>query len=327
MNELAPPAVRDVYLRISKALSDVIVGQESIIRLLVVSLFSRGHCLLIGVPGLAKTLLVKTLSEVLQLSFKRIQFTPDLMPSDIIGSELLQEHDRRLEFEYQPGPIFANLILADEINRTPPKTQAALLEAMQEHKVTVAGKSRPLPEPFFVVATQNPIEQEGTYPLPEAQLDRFMFALHLDYPTKEEEMEIVRRTTMKELPALQPVVCKEDIVQVQQWVLATPVTEHILDYAVELVKQTRPATDGVPAFVRDYVEWGAGPRASQYIILGAKALALMRGQLTPEIADVQEAALPVLQHRVITNYRATGAGKKSREIIESLLRSVKQKEY
>ena len=327
MNELAPQTVRDVYVRISKALSDIIVGQESIIRLLVVSLFARGHCLLIGVPGLAKTLLVKTLSEVLQLGFKRIQFTPDLMPSDIIGSELLQEKDRRLEFEYQPGPIFSNLILADEINRTPPKTQAALLEAMQEHKVTVAGTSRRLPDPFFVVATQNPIEQEGTYPLPEAQLDRFMFALHLDYPSKDEEMEIVRRTTMKELPVLQPVVCKDDLLQVQQWVLAAPVTEHVLDYAVELVKQTRPGVPGVSTAVRDYVEWGAGPRASQYLILGAKALALMRGQLTPEISDVQEVALPVLQHRVITNYRATGAGKKSKEIIEGLLKSVRQKEY
>jgi MoxR-like ATPase len=279
------------------------------------------------VPGLAKTLLVKTLADALHLSFKRIQFTPDLMPADILGSELLQERDRRLEFEYQPGPIFANLLLADEVNRTPPKTQAALLEAMQERKVTLGGKTRPLPDPFLVVATQNPIEQEGTYPLPEAQLDRFMFSLNLDYPQKDEEVEIVRRTTLMELPTLTPSVAAQDIVAVQRLVLAAPVSDHVIDYAVELVAATRPVRADPLQVARDFVEWGAGPRASQYLILGAKALALLKGKITPEIAEVREVAHPVLQHRVIPNYRATGAGKKSKDILEQILRTVKEKEY
>jgi MoxR-like ATPase len=327
MSELSPQSVQEVYARIRQEIGKVIVGQDAIIRLLLASLFSRGHCLLIGVPGLAKTLLVRTLSEVLQLSFKRIQFTPDLMPSDIIGSELLQEHDRRLQFEYQPGPIFANLLLADEINRTPPKTQSALLEAMQERKVTVAGKSRPLPDPFVVVATQNPIEQEGTYPLPEAQLDRFMFSLYLDYPEKTEEMEIVQRTTLQELPTLEPKVTLDEILQAQKLVLAAPVSEHVVDYAVELARATRPNRPGAQRVAQDYIEWGAGPRASQYLILGAKALALLKGKITPEITEVREVALPVLQHRVITNYRATGAGKKSKDVLETLLQSVPEKAY
>ena len=327
MDEISPQSVKEVYGRITRDLGKVIVGQDQIIRLLLVSLFSRGHCLLVGVPGLAKTLLVKTLAEVLHLSFKRIQFTPDLMPADIIGSDLLQEKDRRLEFEYQPGPIFANLLLADEINRTPPKTQSALLEAMQEHKVTVGGKSRALPDPFLVVATQNPIEQEGTYPLPEAQLDRFMFSLYLEYPRKDEEMEIVKRTTIMELPELKPSVTLEEIIQVQKLVLAAPVSEHVVDYAVELATATRPNRLGALQAAKDFVEWGAGPRASQYLILGAKALALMKGKLTPETEEVREVAMAVLQHRVITNYRATGAGKKSRDILETILKSVKEKEY
>ncbi len=327
MSEISPERVKEVGGRIARDLSRVIVGQDQIIRLLLVSLFSRGHCLLVGVPGLAKTLLVKTLAEVLHLSFKRIQFTPDLMPADIIGSELLQERERRLEFEYQAGPIFTNLLLADEINRTPPKTQSALLEAMQERRVTVGGKSRPLPDPFLVVATQNPIEQEGTYPLPEAQLDRFMFSLYLDYPRKDEEMEVVRRTTLMELPTLQPSVTLEEILQAQQLVLAAPVSDHIIDYAVELVAATRPNRVGALQPARDYIEWGAGPRASQYLVLGAKALALLKGKLTPEIEEVREVAFPVLQHRVITNYRATGAGKKSRDILESIIKAVKEKEY
>ncbi len=303
------------------------VGQETIIRLLLVSLFSRGHCLLVGVPGLAKTLLVRSLAETLTLSFKRIQFTPDLMPSDILGSELLQERDRKLEFEYFAGPIFANLLLADEVNRTPPKTQSALLEAMQEHKVTVGGQSRPLPDPFLVVATQNPIEQEGTYPLPEAQLDRFMFSLHLDYPVHDEEMEIVRRTTLRAAAQLAAVVSLDDILAVQQLVLAAPVSDHVIDYAVRLAAATRPANPAAPQITRDFVEWGAGPRASQYLILGAKALALLEGKLAPETEDVRAVALPVLQHRVITNYRATGAGKKSRDIVAELVRTVQEKSY
>jgi MoxR-like ATPase len=326
--DISPRAVKDVYERITAELGKIMVGQEPIIRLLLVSLFSRGHCLLIGVPGLAKTLLVRSLAETLQLSFKRIQFTPDLMPSDIIGSELLQERDRKLEFQYVAGPIFANLLLADEVNRTPPKTQSALLEAMQEHKVTIAGESRPLPDPFLVVATQNPIEQEGTYPLPEAQLDRFMFSLHLDYPAHLEEVEIVKRTTLRLQPTLAPVASLEDILAVQRLVLAAPVADHIIDYAVRLASATRPGGDGsTPQFTRDFVEWGAGPRASQYLILDAKALAMLKGKLAPEIEDVREVALPVLQHRVITNYRATGANKKSRDIVGDLVRTVQEKSY
>ncbi len=327
MSEISPQSVREVYGRIHQELGKVIVGQDHIVRLLLVSLFSRGHCLLIGVPGLAKTLLVKTLSDVLHLSFKRIQFTPDLMPTDIIGSELLQEKDRRLEFEYQAGPIFANLVLADEVNRTPPKTQSALLEAMQERKVTLGGKTRSLPDPFLVVATQNPIEQEGTYPLPEAQLDRFMFSLHLDYPEKDEEIEVVKRTTLRELPVLQPVVTLEEILAVQRLVLAAPVSDHVIDYAVELAGATRPKRKNPLPLAKDYIEWGAGPRASQYLILGAKALALLKGKLAPETEEVREVALPVLQHRVITNYRATGAGKSSQDVLNEILAQVQEKSY
>jgi MoxR-like ATPase len=327
MNEISPGEVSELYGRITQELNKVIVGQEQIIRLLLVSLFARGHCLLVGVPGLAKTLIVRTLSEILHLSFKRIQFTPDLMPSDIIGSEVLQERERRLEYEYQRGPIFANLILADEINRTPPKTQAALLEAMQERKVTVGGQSRPLPAPFLVVATQNPIEQEGTYPLPEAQLDRFMFSLYLDYPDKAEEMEIVKRTTLHELPALTPTVAAEDLLRVQRLVLAAPVSDHVIDYAVSLASATRPGQPDALQVSRDFVEWGAGPRASQYLILGAKALALLEGKFSPETAEVRAVAPHVLQHRVITNYRATGAGRKSRDVVQSILAEVQEQAY
>jgi MoxR-like ATPase len=327
MSEISHNEVRELHGRIARGLGQVIVGQEQIVRLLLVSLFARGHCLLIGVPGLAKTLIVRTLAEVLQLSFKRIQFTPDLMPADIIGSEILQERERRLEFQYQPGPVFANLILADEINRTPPKTQAALLEAMQERKVTIAGQSRELPDPFLVMATQNPIEQEGTYPLPEAQLDRFMFSLHLDYPSKDEEMEIVRRTTFPTRPAEVAAITAADLLRVQQLVLATPVSDHVIDYAVSLAAATRPGSASASKVTRDFVEWGAGPRASQYLILGAKALALMKGKISPETEEVREVALPVLQHRVITNYRATGAGKKSRDVVQNILAEVPEQSY
>ncbi len=327
MDEISPREVNELYGRITRELGRVIVGQEQVVKLLLVSLFARGHCLLVGVPGLAKTLIVRTLSQILQLSFKRIQFTPDLMPSDIIGSEVLQERDRRLEDQYKPGPVFANLILADEINRTPPKTQAALLEAMQERKVTVGGQSRPLPDPFLVVATQNPIEQEGTYPLPEAQLDRFMFSLYLDYPGKAEESEVVKRTTLRELPSLAPTVGAEDLLRVQRLVLAAPVSDHVVDYAVSLAVATRPGSADSLQVARDYVEWGAGPRASQYLILGAKALALLDGKVTPETADVRAVAPHVLQHRVITNYRATGAGKKSRDIVRSVIEQVRELAY
>src|SRR5688572_1833035 len=327
MTEISPQAVKDVYARITAELGKVMVGQEAIIRLLLVSLFARGHCLLVGVPGLAKTLLVRSLAETLTLSFKRIQFTPDLMPSDIIGSELLQEKEHKLQFEYFAGPIFANLLLADEINRTPPKTQSALLEAMQEHKVTVAGESRALPDPFLVVATQNPIEQEGTYPLPEAQLDRFMFSLHLDYPAHEEEVEVVRRTTLRVAAQLAAVVSTEEILAVQRLVIAAPVSDHVIDYAVRLAAATRPANPQAPEVTRSFVEWGAGPRASQYLVLGAKALALLEGKVAAETADVRAVALPVLQHRVITNYRATGAGKKSRDIVSELVKGVQEKAY
>jgi MoxR-like ATPase len=327
MTELSPQAVKDVYERIFSELSKVMVGQETIVRLLLASLLSRGHCLLIGVPGLAKTLLVRSLAETLTLSFNRIQFTPDLMPSDIVGSELLQERDRKLEFEYFAGPVFANLLLADEVNRTPPKTQSALLEAMQEHRVTVGGKSRSLPDPFLVVATQNPIEQEGTYPLPEAQLDRFMFSLNLDYPAHEEEVEIVRRTTLRAARELAAVASLEEILAAQRLVLAAPVGDHVLDYAVRLASATRPSNPQAPQVTKDFVEWGAGPRASQYLILGAKALALLSGKLAPETEDVREVALPVLQHRVITNYRATGAGRKARDIVVELVKQVKEKSY
>jgi MoxR-like ATPase len=302
-----PLLAQAVFERIKAELRKLIVGQDEIVRLLLVSLFAKGHCLLIGVPGLAKTLLVKSLAEVIGLPFKRIQFTPDLMPADIIGSELLKDMGGRLEFEFQYGPVFTSLLLADEVNRTPPKTQSALLEAMQERAVTVAGQSRALPDPFLVVATQNPIEQEGTYPLPEAQLDRFMFSLYLDYPGKDEEMELVRRTTLGDLPLLGSVVNREEILEVQRLVRAVPVSDHVLEYAVEMARATRSASS-LSAAANDYLVWGAGPRASQYLVLGAKALALMDGRAAPEAADVREVALPVLQHRVVTSYRATGAG-------------------
>ena len=326
-SEIDPGLVGDVARRITSELRKLIVGQDEIIRLLLASMFARGHCLLIGVPGLAKTLLVKSIAEVIGLSFKRIQFTPDLMPADIIGSELLKDLGGRLEFEFQYGPVFTSLLLADEINRTPPKTQSALLEAMQEHAVTVAGHSRPLPEPFLVVATQNPIEQEGTYPLPEAQLDRFMFSLQLGYPKKEEEIELVRRTTLGELPVLTSTVSREEILRVQSLVRAAPVSDHVLGYAVEMAGSTRASAANPLQAAKDYIEWGAGPRASQYLVLGAKALALMDGRATPEAEDVRKVALPVLQHRVVTNYRATGSALKAPDVLKMLFSSVKEPAY
>lgn len=325
--DLTPEQAQQIALRITGQLKQVIVGQDEILRLLLAGLFCNGHCLLIGVPGLAKTLLVRSLAQVLHLGFKRIQFTPDLMPADIIGSELLKDRAGKLEFEFHNGPVFTNLLLADEINRTPPKTQSALLEAMQERLVTVAGETRELPDPFLVVATQNPIEQEGTYPLPEAQLDRFMFSLHLDYPEREEEVEIVRRTTYGDLSQIEASVTREEVLAMQRLVRALPVSPHVLNYAVDLSVATRPNRADAPAAARDYVEWGAGPRASQSLILGAKAVALLKGKAAPETADVREVALPVLQHRVVTNYRATGANLKAPDVVRQLLECVKERSY
>ena len=308
-------------------LSKTIVGQQDTVGGLVASLFANGHCLLIGVPGLAKTLLVQSIARVLGMDFKRIQFTPDLMPADILGSEVIHEHQGRMEFQYRPGPVFTNLLLADEINRTPPKTQSALLEAMQERRVTIAGENRPLPDPFLVVATQNPIEHEGTYPLPEAQLDRFMFSLDLDYPARAEEIEIIRRTTIGEVKPLSPVVTGKDILAIQRLVRAMPVADHILAYAVDLTTATRPAHAAAGKTAEIYIEWGAGPRASQYLILGAKAFALMDGRAAPEAADVRRVAPQVLAHRIVPNYRATGEGLKARDLVARLIKEVAEPNY
>jgi MoxR-like ATPase len=328
MPDLRPELASELYKRLRDAFTPVIVGQDEVIELLLVSLFSRGHCLLIGVPGLAKTLLAKSVADALAIDFKRIQFTPDLMPADILGSELLQEDDqRRLRFEHQKGPIFTNLLLADEINRTPPKTQAALLEAMQERSVTLAGVSHPLPAPFLVIATQNPIEQEGTYPLPEAQLDRFMFSLYLEYPSFEEEKEVVRRTTLGALPAISSVATQEEILAVQELSAAMPVGEHVLSYAVELSAATRASDPNAPTVTKDFIEWGAGPRASQYLIVGAKTRALLQGRFAPETSDVRAVAAAVLQHRIVPNYRATGEGLSARDLIHRLLDTVKEPSY
>ncbi|MFT6862663.1 MAG: MoxR-like ATPase [Akkermansiaceae bacterium] len=306
--------------RVMAELSRVIVGQNEIVKRLVASLFANGHCLLIGVPGLAKTLLVQSIAEVLGMQFNRIQFTPDLMPSDIIGSEVIHENSGKLEFQYRPGPVFTNLLLADEINRTPPKTQSALLEAMQERKVTVAGENRPLPNPFLVVATQNPIEQEGTYPLPEAQLDRFMFSLDLGYPLPMEEKEIVRRTTIGESAVLNKVLSGEKLLEFQKLVRAMPVADGVLTAAVALSLATRPRESAPAEVAKEYIEWGAGPRASQYLVFGAKAFALMDGRSAPEVKDVYAVAPAVLSHRIVPNYRATGEGLTANDLIKRLLR-------
>jgi MoxR-like ATPase len=305
--------------RIIGELSRVIVGQDEIVKGLIASLFSNGHCLLIGVPGLAKTLLVQSIAQVLGVKFSRVQFTPDLMPSDILGAEVIHETAGRLEFEYRPGPVFTNLLLADEINRTPPKTQSALLEAMQERKVTVAGENRVLPSPFLVVATQNPIEHEGTYPLPEAQLDRFMFSLDLGYPDPAEEIEIVRRTTIGKGAELSPVLTGDALVGLQALVKAMPVADAVLAEAVALVGSTRAKESTGVELAKTYIEWGAGPRASQYLIFGAKAFALMDGRAAPEVKDLREVAPMVLSHRIVPNYRATGEGLTAKDLVKSLL--------
>ena len=307
---------------IKREVSKVIVGQDEIIDQLLVALLAKGHCLLVGVPGLAKTLLIRTISDVLDLNFSRIQFTPDLMPTDITGTEILEENISTggKEFRFIRGPIFANIILADEINRTPPKTQAALLEAMQEHRVTAANVTYKLDEPFFVLATQNPIEQEGTYPLPEAQLDRFMLNLWLDYPSESEEIDIVKSTTSEYQASLNKVISAKQISEYQNLVRAVPVADNVIEYAVRLVGKTRAKRSGVPDYVSKYVSYGAGPRASQYLVLGAKVRALLDGRYTPSIDDIRSLAIPVLRHRVITNFNAEAEGMNSLSLIERLIK-------
>jgi MoxR-like ATPase len=304
----------------------VIVGQDEVIEQMLVALLSRGHCLLMGVPGLAKTLMVRTLADVLRLSFNRIQFTPDLMPADITGTDVLEEDPatRRREFRFVRGPVFANIILADEINRTPPKTQAALLEAMQELQVTAGGRKYALEPPFFVLATQNPIEQEGTYPLPEAQLDRFMFLVTVDYPSFEEEREVVRSTTYDAERPVRPVLGAEEILGIQSIVRRIPVSDHVVDYALRLVRATRPAEAGAPAFVRDWLSWGAGPRAAQYLVLAGKARAILSGRFAPACEDIRWAALPVMRHRIFTNFAADSEGVSPPQIVERLLSEVEE---
>ena len=302
----------------------VVIGQKTILNHIFIALLSRGHSLLVGVPGLAKTLLVQTLSEILGLSFKRIQFTPDLMPSDITGTELIDidQNTGQRSFRFHKGPIFANLVLADEINRTPPKTQAALLEAMQENKVTAGGKTFNLESPFFVLATQNPIEQEGTYPLPEAQLDRFMFNLNIDYPSKKEEIAIVRNTTVQQKDHLNQVINQEDLVSFQELIRKVPVSDNVVEHAVNLVSATRPGFKEAPEFIKQSIEWGAGPRASQYLILGAKAKAALDGNPTPNIDDVNALVIPILRHRVLPSFNAEAEGLKIENILEELVNTV-----
>jgi len=311
----AADALKNAYTRIRDEIGKVIIGQNDVIRSVLISIFSNGHCLLVGVPGLAKTLLVQTVAKVLDLDFNRIQFTPDLMPSDIIGSEILGE-DRN--FKFIKGPVFANIILADEINRTPPKTQAALLEAMQEKAVTAAGVTHYLAKPFFVLATQNPIEQEGTYPLPEAQLDRFMFNVTLDYPTFAEELQVVKNTTSTNNTEVNKILTSEQIVYFQQLVRNIPVTDHVVEYAVKLVTKTRPQSDMATPEIKRLLNWGAGPRASQFLILGAKCHAVISGKYSPDIEDVQAVAKPILRHRIVRSYHAEAEGLTVDKIIEGL---------
>jgi len=312
--------LRDIYAKLRKELGRVIVGQHEVIERLAICLFARGHALLMGVPGLAKTLLVSKLSETMSLKFSRIQFTPDLMPMDITGTDILQDAaGGKREFEFVHGPVFANIVLADEINRAPPKTQAAMLEAMQEHKVTVVGKVFRLEEPFLVLATQNPIEQEGTYPLPEAQLDRFMFLIELDYPNEAEEIQIARTTTGDELPRLDHLMAAEDVLRHQHLVRRVPVPDHIYTYAARLVRKTRPNSATAPAWLKPLVAWGAGPRAVQNLILGAKARAALLGSYMVRLEDLQEVAAPVLTHRIITTFTAQSEGIDSRKIVRRLM--------
>jgi len=316
--------LKDDYRLITQQLSRVIVGQQQVIEELLVAMFARGHCLLVGVPGLAKTLLIRTLAGALSLEFRRIQFTPDLMPSDITGTEVIQEDklSGTRELRFLQGPIFGNVILADEINRTPPKTQAALLEAMQEYQITIGGKRHQLDQPFFVLATQNPIEQEGTYPLPEAQLDRFMFNIFVDYPDTEEEFEIVKRTTADIIATVAPTLTGERILALQKIVRRVPAADHVVRFALKLARLTRPHKGEAPDFIREYVSWGAGPRASQYLVLGAKARAVLNGRFYAGVDDIRAVAFPVLRHRIMTNFNAEAEGLKPDDIIRRLLDTV-----
>ncbi len=313
----AVDALVEKYKVLKNEVAKVIVGQDEIVKSLIICIFSKGHCLLVGVPGLAKTLMVNTLAKALGLSYNRIQFTPDLMPSDIIGTEIL---DETRKFRFIKGPVFANVLLADEINRTPPKTQSALLEAMQEKAVTAAGTTYKLDEPFFVLATQNPIEQEGTYPLPEAQLDRFMFNVWLDYPSFQEEVDIVKATTSGLDPQVKLVLSKEEIVAYQEVLQKIPVTENVLNYAVNLAVKSRPKTAKSHPWANDYLSWGAGPRASQYLIIGAKANAVINGKYSPDIEDVKAVAVSVLRHRIVRNYKAEAEGIDAEKIVAEFLK-------
>ena len=317
-------SLRSIYQELRTELAKVVIGQDEVIEQLLICIFARGHALLMGVPGLAKTLLISSLSNVMSLTFSRIQFTPDLMPSDITGTDILQETDQpgRRAFEFQKGPIFANIVLADEINRTPPKTQAALLQAMQEHHVNAGTHSFPLDQPFFVLATQNPIEQEGTYPLPEAQLDRFMFLIHVDYPDEMEEGRIARETTVGDIPELKQIIDGEQILQFQSVVRRVPVPDHVYDYVVKIVRSSRPPLDGTPDWVKNWVMWGAGPRAVQYLVLAARARAVLRGSYLVQLDDVAAIARPVLAHRILTNFHAESEGISSLDIIERLVAEV-----
>ena len=317
--------LRDLHTRLKKELARVIIGQNDVIERLAICMFARGHALLMGVPGLAKTLLVSKLAETMSLNFSRIQFTPDLMPMDITGTDILQDGaDGRREFQFIRGPVFANIVLADEINRAPPKTQAAMLEAMQEQKVTVVGKTFKLESPFFVLATQNPVEQEGTYPLPEAQLDRLMFLIELDYPSEEEEVLIARTTTGEALPELDHLMTAAEIIEHQQLVRRVPVPDHIYRYAAKLVRKTRPQGSSAPAWLKPLVAWGAGPRAVQFLILGAKARAALHGSYMVRLEDIHEVAVPVLTHRVITTFAAQAEGLDAKQIVKRLINETKE---
>jgi MoxR-like ATPase len=320
--------LKKAFEDLQKQLARVIVGQDQVIEELLIAMFSRGHCILEGVPGLAKTLMISTLSKCLSLAFSRIQFTPDLMPSDITGTEVIEENRStgHREFKFLEGPLFANVILADEINRTPPKTQAALLEAMQERQVTVGRVRHRLSDPFFVLATQNPIEQEGTYPLPEAQQDRFMFKVFVKYPNFKEEFEIARRTTALQVEDTHPVLSGEQILELQRLVRRVPVTDHVIQYTLALVRQTRVSEPGVPRFIHDWLSWGAGPRAVQYLILGGKARALLHGRAHVQCEDIQALAYPVLRHRILTNFTAASEGITTDTVIEKLIRETPSRE-
>jgi MoxR-like ATPase len=313
-----------VKARLLTELHKVIIGQDDVIELLLAAMFARGHCLLVGVPGLAKTLMISTLAKVLKLNFNRIQFTPDLMPADITGTDILEEDQTtgKRAFRFVKGPVFSNIVLADEINRTPPKTQAALLQAMQEYHVTAGGNTFALDLPFFVLATQNPVEQEGTYPLPEAQLDRFMFMVNIGYPSKKEERQIVRATTMDSDIQPEAILSASDILHVQKVLRKLPVSDHVVDYAVNLVRATRPKEPGTPSFINDWLTWGAGPRAAQYLVLGAKARAVLSGRLNVSVEDVRRIAKPVLRHRIFTNFNADAEGVGPDQVVDKLLEAV-----